>query len=379
MAPPGPNRAWATLLTRASYLPGVLTLAHTLRTHQTAHPLLVLVTPSLPASAVRALELERGLNPLIHIVPTTPLLPPPHHTPTLIAARFEDTWTKLRVFALTDYDALVFLDADIALFRNMDAVFDTPLPTPDWLAATHACVCNLDHDGWAPADWSATNCAFTPVAHPSALTTPTPVPRSDDPALRRTHTLLNGGMFMFHPSPQRWEALIAAFEASPHLSDYMFPDQDFLADHYRDRWRSVGWQHNALKTMRYWHERMWRDGEVAALHYIVDKPWERRVASDGVAGHLGRDGETHTWWWGIWEGWRRGREGEEELLGIVDPLVARPLDGEGDERQCRENREKGLPVKIPAHPGMGEGEGREGVDQAEAREMRETETAAYAQ
>ena len=131
--------------------------------------------------------------------------------------------------------------------------------------------------------------------------------------------------------------------------------------------------------MRYWHERMWRDGEVAALHYIVDKPWERRVASDGVAGHLGRDGETHTWWWGIWEGWREGREGEEELLGVVDRLVAAPLDEEADRRQCGENREKGLPVAIPDHPGMGEGEVRDEVDQAEARQMRETATAAYAQ
>ena len=56
----------------------------------------------------------------------------------------------------------------------------------------------------------------------------------------------------------------------------------------------MGWQYNALKTMRYWHENLWRDGEVRALHYIVDKPWERRIASDGVAGHLGRDGDN-TW------------------------------------------------------------------------------------
>lgn len=81
------------------------------------------------------------------------------------------------------------------------------------------------------------------------------------------------------------------------------------------------------------------------LHYIVDKPWERRVASDGIGGHLGRDGETHKWWWGIWDDWRRQRGGE--LVDIMDGLVAKPLDGEGDWRQCKENKEKGLPVPVP--------------------------------
>jgi hypothetical protein len=32
------------------------------------------------------------------------------------------------------------------------------------------------------------------------------------------------------------------------------------------------------------------DGEVRNLHYIVDKPWSRRIGSDGIAGHLGKDG-----------------------------------------------------------------------------------------
>ena len=117
----------------------------------------------------------------------------------------------------------------------------------------------------------------------------------------------------------------------------------------------MGWQYNALKTMRYWHENIWRDGEVRVLHYIVDKPWERRIASDGVAGHLGRDGITHGWWWDVWEEWRTKRATEEELLRIVDGLVARSLDAEAERRQCEENREKGFPLPVPPHPGMVEG------------------------
>ena len=96
--------------------------------------------------------------------------------------------------------------------------------------------------------------------------------------------------------------------------------------------------------MRQWHTSIWRDEEVKGLHYIVDKPWEKRVASDGIGGHLGRDGETHTWWWNVWHEWRLEREGE--LLNIMDELVAKPLSADADKRQCQENRNKGLPIPI---------------------------------
>ena len=46
---------------------------------------------------------------------------------------------------------------------------------------------------------------------------------------------------------------------------------------------------------------------------------------------------------------------EEELLRIVDGLVAGPLDKEAEGRQCEENRKKGLPLPVPSHPGMVEG------------------------
>ena len=339
--------AWATLLTRSSYLPGVLILAYTLKKYKTAYPLIVLVTPSLPASCLRALELEAGYNPLLIVHPITPLLPPRDQPITLIAARFEDTWTKLRVFGLTSYTTIIFLDADIAIFRNMDDAFETQLPSTDWLAANHACVCNLDLDSWAPDDWKADNCAYTPVKHPLAMTSPTPVPHSSING-KQTHCLLNGGMFVFHPSETLWSSMLSHFNTSPNLSSYMFPDQDFLADFFRDRWMPIGWQFNALKTMRYWHENIWRDEEVRALHYIVDKPWAKRIASDGIAGHLGRDGVTHRWWWELWEEWRRGKG--EELGEIVDQLVAVPLDEESDRLQVDENKKERFPIPVPPHP-----------------------------
>ena len=274
---------------------------------------------------------------------------------TLIASRFEDTWTKLRAFELIDYDTLVFLDADITIFKNMDEVFDIELPGRDWIAANHACVCNLDHDHWAPADWNAPNCAYTPLSHPSALEIPTPAPLSTDTKGKPTHRLLNSGMFLFYPSQSLWDSMLHSFSTSNQLSTYQFPDQDFLADFFLDRWRPLGWKYNALKTMRYWHENIWRDEEVRALHYIVDKPWERRIArGDGVAGHLGRDGVPHGWWWDTWDEWVGARQGERdrELLEIMSEVVAKPLDEDEERRQEEEDKEKGWPLPVPEHPGQ---------------------------
>ncbi|CAJ2511432.1 Uu.00g070570.m01.CDS01 [Anthostomella pinea] len=337
---PEPGRfAYATLITRASYLAGVIILARTLRQHNSQYPLIVLYTPDLAPHALRALQLEASRsNTNIILQPCAYLLPPGDLKPQLIAERFEDTWTKLRVFELHDVpglghklNAVCYLDADMAIFQNLDIIFTQPaaaaeLP-PGGLAANHSCVCNRDGDPWAPSDWRRENCAYTPVSHPEALITPTQ-PLPGGPA---THHQLNGGMFVFHPSAQLWEDMMAFFSSSaPLLATFKFPDQDFLARFFRERWRALGWRFNALKTMRYWHENLWRDDEVVCLHYIVDKPWTRRVGADGVAGYKGRDGVTHRWWWEAYEVWERERsadgEGGREIVRLVRMGVAAPLD-----------------------------------------------------
>lgn len=321
--------AYTTLITRASYLAGVVILAHTLEKYYSAHPLIVFYTQSLPRSSIRALELEAPRTNLI-LRPCEALLPRSDIAVHLIAERFADTWTKLRVFELVDYDTVCYLDADMIVRRNMDNVFSrgADLP-PDWIAANHACVCNLDHDPWAPADWTRENCAYTPLSHPAALTQPMKV----TPESRPTHHLLNSGMFLFHPSQDLWDRMLDFFNTTDKLSTYKFPDQDFLADFFRNKWRSLGWQFNALKTMRYWHTNIWRDEEVVCLHYIVDKPWAARIGEDGVAGYKGRDGVTHGWWWEEYGEWVRSREqsGQSGLLEIVAKHVARPEGEEGEE------------------------------------------------
>lgn len=332
MAPKAPKYAYATLITCPSYLAGVILLAYTLRKHSPSYPLIILYTPSsLPTSCIAALESESRHSNLT-LYPVEPLLPPNSDPKHLIAERFADTWTKLRVFELPSlpHTKICFLDADMLVLRDPSAVFDSePLPD-DGILATHVCVCNLDHDRdpWAPASWTPPNCAYAGLTHPSALSHPRPV----TPDAPLEHRLLDSGMFVFAPGQRLGESLMRAFESAEpgSLAAYTFPGQDFMTAFFEGRWRSVGYQFNALKTMRYWHPDMWDDGSVCCLHYIADKPWAARVGEDGVAGYKGNDGVTHRWWWEEFGKWEKDREGEEELVGVVRQYVA----GEnGEERE----------------------------------------------
>jgi alpha-N-acetylglucosamine transferase len=68
-------------------------------------------------------------------------------------ARFDDTWTKLRVFGLTQYERLILIDSDMIFLRGMDELFDMELPGRDWIAAAPACTCNPFKIADYPKDW----------------------------------------------------------------------------------------------------------------------------------------------------------------------------------------------------------------------------------
>lgn len=300
---------YVTFITSPQYFPGAIVLAHSLIKHSSAYPLLIQYTSSLGKECIAACELEASRTSGRIIPQQVDLLLPRagQENTGSVAERFKDTFTKLRAFQLYEhgYTTVCFLDADVAIFNEApDAVFDTVLPGSDWIGANHACVCNLDNDTWAPKEWWKGNCAY------SAITGPDGVASKISEQSRSTYHLLNSGMFLFHPSEKLWNDMLDFFNTTDSLKSYQFPDQDFLKDFFHSRWKPMSWKFNALKTMRYWHPVMWSDEEVVVVHYIVDKPWERQVNEKGVAGHLGRDGVTHSWWWILYNEWK------EEVLKL---------------------------------------------------------------
>ncbi|KAG8960825.1 hypothetical protein FRC03_006104 [Tulasnella sp. 419] len=210
--------------------------------------------------------------------------------------RFEDTWTKLRAFGLTEYDRVVLLDADIGLRKNVDELMELELPDGDWIAASHACACNPLKLPHYPKDWIPENCAHTIMVHPSCLTSP-PEIRADSP---RPYSLLNSGVVVLTPSDELMNALQEYLLTSPLVPTFSFPDQDLLSAFFHGKWKPLPYIYNGLKTLRNIHTPMWRDEEVKVVHYILDKPWKARV-SEGGKGENSPFAEIHHWWWDEYE------------------------------------------------------------------------------
>lgn len=316
LAPEEPT-CWVTLVTKPSYLPGVIVLAHSLDRQQSQYPFVVQYTDGLGHEAIAALKNEALRSGRILPSHVSLLLPRQGQEATAgiaVAERFRDTYTKLRAFEVykLGFTRACFLDADMAVFQNPDDVLNTVMPR-DWIASTHACICTPDPSSWAPAAWQKGNCAYTPLTKPTQV--------AEDTFSRPTYGLLNGGLFVFYPSEELWVRMMGFFNQSERLKDYQFPDQDFLADFFRNKWKAVSWKYNAIKTHPYIHPSLWSQQQLVILHYIVDKPWERRLSDKGIGGHKGRDGHTHKWWIGMYEDWLATQTKDSKTLRSVEKLM----------------------------------------------------------
>ncbi|GJN78375.1 hypothetical protein PLIIFM63780_001869 [Purpureocillium lilacinum] len=289
------DKVWTTLITNLDYLPGLLTLAHSLRAVRSAYPLLALYTDSFPEAGLAALA-ARGI-PAQRI----PYLLPASSKDYSNDPRFYDCWSKLTPFSLVEYARVVQLDSDMLVRINMDELMDLELDDPGALsetgdaassrrvfAAGHACVCNPLAKPHYPRDWVPRNCAFTS--------------QHDDPDRAQTVAadpavgplgFMNGGLQVVNPSAVLYRQILDHMEADAANMD--FADQSLLSDLYRGRWVPLPYTYNALKTLR-WpgvHDAIWRDDKVKNVHYILSpKPWDE-VDENGQ--WTGTD-ETHKWW-----------------------------------------------------------------------------------
>ncbi|OAL51453.1 glycosyl transferase family protein [Pyrenochaeta sp. DS3sAY3a] len=361
--------AYVTLLTRPSYLAGAILLAYTLTKHSPSTPLIITYTPeTLCSSCIAALKAEaKHSNIILHPVEHL-RLPDDGTDHGMVAERFIDTWTKLRVFDLhaldQKFERICWLDADMMVFSDPsplifnaenDAYLTGGEGKGNRLMAVHTCVCNLDGDAWAPDNWTPSNCAMSYVSSPDDVAHVD----HDSPTLGN----FNSGTFLFRPSPALSAFVHTHFTqlGTAALRAMKFPDQDFLNAAFARSWAPLSWRTNALKTWRYWHPTFWADDRVAVLHYIVDKPWAARVSATGKAGYAGKDGETHGWWWAEYAAWvgERERTGESELLAEVGRYVASEEGEVGEEMRA---------VGAGAQAFARKWEGRKGGGQKEAGE-----------
>ena len=127
----------------------LLTLQHSLRA-VSRYPLLALTTKGVSKSAIDVIQ-STGIvhTPIKNLSPTDDL------KPELVPenARYEEVWSKLRVFGFEDYERVILIDSDMLFLQTMDHLFDLELPARDWVAAVPACTCNPTKMDDYPEDW----------------------------------------------------------------------------------------------------------------------------------------------------------------------------------------------------------------------------------
>ncbi len=115
------NQAYITIITNKKFYPGVCALLYSLKQVKAKYPLVVLIPDNADTETK---ELVRLLDIMVIEAPEIEI------DSTLIAAnrskRWNETFFKLQVFGLTQFDKLVFLDADMVLFQNIDELFERP-------------------------------------------------------------------------------------------------------------------------------------------------------------------------------------------------------------------------------------------------------------
>ena len=251
-------RAWVTLLTQPGYLAGARALGTSLRKAGSAHPLVVMVTADVDAASRRALELDGHL-----VREVEPIGPRDDLANSYANARFADVWTKLAAWSLTEYQRVVVLDADMLVTQGMDELLEIELGDGE-IAACHACRCNPNRIPSYPASWTPENCSYTRgrgvgVGEQQA--------GPDD--------YLNGGLLVLRPDRAVFDAMVARLVGLDDLSRYPFAEQDFLNEHFSERWRPLPYVYNALKTLPFQHPALWDPSAVKNIHYIIDKPWDK--------------------------------------------------------------------------------------------------------
>ena len=134
-SPPQPKPAafaYATLLTNDAYLPAALTLAQSLRSTHTRHPLLVLVDAANVSSSTR----QRLAALFDEIVPVDAVAGVSQRNLALIGRPdLATTLTKLRLWALRQYKRVLYLDADTLVLASLDHLFAGLPPGVDFAAS----------------------------------------------------------------------------------------------------------------------------------------------------------------------------------------------------------------------------------------------------
>ncbi len=140
------NNSYITVLNTPNYLEGVLTLIESLKRTNSKYPISVVITEDI------SLEIEKLLrNCNINVIRKNKINIPQsikNKNAKGMFSHWSNTFDKLLIFELTNFNKLIYLDSDMLIRRNIDELFEKenmsavidrrngPIISDDWVKLT---------------------------------------------------------------------------------------------------------------------------------------------------------------------------------------------------------------------------------------------------
>ncbi|KZV17819.1 galactinol synthase 1 [Dorcoceras hygrometricum] len=274
---PDSKRAYVTFLAgNGDYVKGVVGLAKGLRKVKSACPLVVAILPDVPEEHREILK-EQGCV----VKEIEPIYPPENHI-QFAMAYYVINYSKLRIWNFKEYSKMVYLDADIQVYDNIDHLFDAP---EGYLYAVMDCFCEKT---WSHSkQYSIGYCQQVPskVAWPAEMGSPPPL-------------YFNAGMFVFEPSQTTYHNLLQTLRITPPTP---FAEQDFLNMYFNNIYKPIPNVYNLVLANLWRHPENVELEKIKVVHYCAagSKPWR----STGVEDNMDREDIKMLVkkWWDIYD------------------------------------------------------------------------------
>ncbi|XP_061371927.1 galactinol synthase 2-like [Gastrolobium bilobum] len=249
----GSARAFVTFLAgNGDYVKGVVSLAKGLRKVKTMYPLVVAVLPDVPEEHRKLLHsqgcLVREIEP-VH---------PPENQTKFARDYFVINYSKLRIWEFVEYSKMIYLDADIQVFGNIDHLFDL---SDNYFYAVLDCFCEKS---WSNTpQYKIGYCQQCPdkVQWPSEF--------GAKPSL-----YFNAGMFVYEPNLDTYNDLLKTLQVTEPTS---FAEQDFLNMYFKAKYKPIPNVYNLMLAMLWRHPENVDFEKVKVVHYCTNvsgsKPW----------------------------------------------------------------------------------------------------------
>mmetsp|Transcript_45401 Transcript_45401/g.135732 ORF Transcript_45401/g.135732 Transcript_45401/m.135732 type:complete len:456 (-) Transcript_45401:1217-2584(-) len=195
----------------AGYALGALALGQSLRASGTQHDLVLLHTSDVPEQFLGALH-QSGLWRIREVEYL-------HGCRMLGNMRiWEGVFTKLRLFSMTEYQRVLFLDLDMLVLQNIDKLFSLRPPAA------------MQKGMWQPAHGAPLNGRdFFPTE-----------------SWNEPHGGINAGVMLFEPDARvhaQMEREVADEWHPEHIYSYG-PEQEYLSRFFADRWTHIDARYN---------------------------------------------------------------------------------------------------------------------------------------